>query len=210
MTITTAQNVGIGTTNPVNPFQTTLVSGAGAPYIGINQTGDNPYIEYQRYTGVSSNYAAARIKSYGDSALAFETSTQAAIGSQTFTERGRFDASSNFLFNSGYGSVAVAYGCRAWVRFNGSGTPSIFASGNVSSLTDFGTGIFGVNFTNAMPDANYSWVGAVRWNESGIAVGLVSTDAGGARSTTQVAIYTSDSRQGNKYDATDINVAVFR
>jgi len=60
-------------------------------------------------------------------------------------------------FNSGYGSAATAYGCRAWVNFNGTGTVFIRASGNVTSITDNGTGDFTVNFTNAMPDANYSW-----------------------------------------------------
>jgi hypothetical protein len=77
-----------------------------------------------------------------------------------FTEGGveamRIDSSSNLQFNSGYGSVATAYGCRAWVNFNGTGTPSIRASGNVSSITDNGTGDYTVNFTNALPDANYS------------------------------------------------------
>jgi hypothetical protein len=45
--------------------------------------------------------------------------------------------------------------CRAWVNFNGTGTVAIRASANVTSITDFGTGNYGVNFTNAMPDANY-------------------------------------------------------
>jgi hypothetical protein len=62
----------------------------------------------------------------------------------------------NLSFNSGYGSNATAYGCRAWVNFNGTGTVAIRASGNVSSLTDNGTGDYTINFTNAMPDANYS------------------------------------------------------
>jgi hypothetical protein len=68
---------------------------------------------------------------------------------------GEFDAAGNFLFNSGYGSAAIAYGCRAWVNFNGTGTVAIRASGNVSSITDNGTGDYTVNFTTAMPDANY-------------------------------------------------------
>jgi len=72
------------------------------------------------------------------------------------SQRGEFDASGNFQFNSGYGSVATAYGCRAWVNFNGLGTVAIRASGNVSSITDNGTGDYTVNFTTAMPDANYA------------------------------------------------------
>ena len=70
---------------------------------------------------------------------------------------GQFDSSANFKFNSGYGSVATAYGCRAWVNFNGTGTPAISASGNVSSITDNGTGDYTVNFTNAMSDANFGF-----------------------------------------------------
>jgi len=70
--------------------------------------------------------------------------------------RMRLDSSGNLLFNSGYGSAAVAYGCRAWVNFNGTNTVAIRASGNVSSITDNGTGDYTVNFTTAMPDANYS------------------------------------------------------
>jgi hypothetical protein len=65
---------------------------------------------------------------------------------------------STFGFNSGYGSVATVYGCRAWVNFDGTGTVAIRASGNVSSITDDGTGKYTVNFTTAMPDANYSAV----------------------------------------------------
>ena len=47
------------------------------------------------------------------------------------------------------------YKCRAWVNFNGTGTVAIRSSGNVSSITDNGTGNYTVNFTTAMPDANY-------------------------------------------------------
>ena len=48
------------------------------------------------------------------------------------------------------------YACRAWVNFNGTGTVAIRASGNVSSITDIGTGDYEVNFTTAMSDSNYS------------------------------------------------------
>ena len=74
--------------------------------------------------------------------------------------------SGNLSFNSGYGSAAVAYGCRAWVNFNGTGTVAIRASGNVSSITDNGTGDYRVNFTTAMPDANYSASGGFTWSNN--------------------------------------------
>ena len=44
---------------------------------------------------------------------------------------------------------------KAWVNFNGTGTVAIRESFNVSSITDNGTGNYTVNFTTAMPDANY-------------------------------------------------------
>jgi hypothetical protein len=66
------------------------------------------------------------------------------------------NGSNDLLMNSGYGSNAVAYGCRAWVNFNGTGTVAIRGSGNVSSITDNGVGDYTVNFTTAMPDASYS------------------------------------------------------
>jgi hypothetical protein len=51
---------------------------------------------------------------------------------------------------------APIYGARAWVNFNGTNTVAIRASGNVSSITDNGTGSYTVNFSSALPDANYS------------------------------------------------------
>ena len=77
-------------------------------------------------------------------------------------EQLRIDSAGLLKFNSGYGSAATAYGCRAWVNFNGStATPStIRGSGNVSSITKGGTGDYTVNFATALVDANYSWAGS--------------------------------------------------
>jgi hypothetical protein len=58
--------------------------------------------------------------------------------------------------NGAQSGSAPIYAARAWVNFNGTGTVAIRASGNVSSITDNGTGNYKVNFTTAMPDANYS------------------------------------------------------
>ena len=44
---------------------------------------------------------------------------------------------------------------KAWIKFNGTGTPSILASYNVASITDNGTGSYTINFTNNMSSANY-------------------------------------------------------
>ena len=77
------------------------------------------------------------------------------------------DSSSNLQFNSGYGSVATAYGVRAWVNFKGSDTVSIRTSGNITSLTDIGVGTFNLSFTNNFPDGDYAVGTTARINESG-------------------------------------------
>lgn len=60
--------------------------------------------------------------------------------------------------NGAQSGSAPIFGVRAWVNFNGTGTVAVRASGNVSSITDNGTGDYTVNFTTAMPDANYAVV----------------------------------------------------
>ena len=86
------------------------------------------------------------------------------LGSGDIAIEGYTDADALSLFHAS-GSAPV-YACRAWVNFNGQGTVAIRASGNVSSITDNGTGDFTVNFTTAMLDANYSISGNV-----GVSVG---------------------------------------
>ena len=50
------------------------------------------------------------------------------------------------------------YACRAWVNFDGTGTPAIRSSGNVSSITDTATGRYQINFTTAFPNDDYAVV----------------------------------------------------
>jgi len=112
---------------------------------------------------------------------------------------------SDFQMNSGYGSVATAYGCRAWVNFNGSGTPAIRASGNVSSITDNGLGDYTVNFTTAMPDVNYS---VTSLNRSPAVTSGAATQIE-VYNTTSVRFLTLNSSYNN-YDAVQVSVAIFR
>jgi hypothetical protein len=70
--------------------------------------------------------------------------------------------------------------CRAWVNFNGTGTVAIRASFNVTSITDNGTGDYTVNFTTAMPDANYSAVHNGSRRASAIDPLIVASITGGS------------------------------
>jgi hypothetical protein len=44
---------------------------------------------------------------------------------------------------------------KAWVNFNGVGTVEIREDFNVDTITDYGVGNYGINFTVPMPDVNY-------------------------------------------------------
>lgn len=104
--------------------------------------------------------------------------------------------------------TAPVYACRAWVNFDGTGTPTIRASGNVTSITDNGTGDYTINFTTAMPDANYAVTGlassAGSTNGQALAIHPTSPLA-----TSSVRVL-ADSRTAGVYDPTYVCVAVFR
>ena len=192
----------------------------------------------------------------------------------------RLDSSANLQFNSGYGSVATAYGCRAWVNFNGTaagtfagGTStvsrtsgsttatvttttahglitgnivqaltgvaagtytitfisatqfsfttvatttlsavsitfavnSIRASGNVSSIADNGTGIYTVNITTAMPDANYCVNASATTASIGSKIRVMEGYSTGA-----VTIRTSGGDTSGQADAESVFVSIFR
>lgn len=111
---------------------------------------------------------------------------------------------------------APIYACRAWVNFNGTTSQgTIRASGNVSSVTKNGTGDYTVNFTTAMPDANYMVSGmGKRSGGGGVNVGDPNFSIVLYSDTTQLAtsvrIATGIASTGVKEDTAFANVAIFR
>jgi hypothetical protein len=121
------------------------------------------------------------------------------------------DSSANLQFNSGYGSVATAYGCRAWVNWNGSGGASIRASGNVSSVTRNTTGDYTVNFTSAMPDINYSVATSITFPQYGFYTATNNgSDTGTAAYTTGSIRVVSSRYGGGSVDGIVCTASVFR
>ena len=123
---------------------------------------------------------------------------------------GYTDADALSLLNAS-GSAPV-YACRAWVNFNGTGTVAIRANGNVTSITDNGTGDYTINFTTAMPDRNYVMSGSGQ--HSG-AAGHVIVQKGGTPQlyalTTSMRIISTYNPAGNfPEDGANITVAFFR
>ncbi len=99
--------------------------------------------------------------------------------------------------------------CRAWVNFDGTSTVSIRAAYNVSSITDNGTGDYTVNFTTAMPDANYAAIGMVRFTSGGSIMVGGQTGSTTWQQTGSVRLETLASSLSTA-DAAYVNVAIFR
>jgi len=258
MRIDSSGNVAIGITTGITGKLHTLSGSVAELIIGYNAT--------------SFNYIDADTQIFRNAAK---------------TERMRIDSSGNLLFNSGYGSAATAYGCRAWVNFNGtantnlSGTYSrtspsttltvtatahgllvgssvnldfttgtgldgiytvvtvadantftvttvastttsgnvtilrntIRASGNVSSITDNGTGSYTVNFATAMVDTSYAWSLACNGNASGMQSGAQlsgSATVPTLLSTTAFRFNTGTTSGGTAVDMNDVSAIFIR
>lgn len=98
---------------------------------------------------------------------------------------------------------APVYACRAWVNFKGTDTVAIRAAGNVSSITDNGTGDYTVNFTTAMADANY----AAKVNAGTSSGGFSNTGSANQRTAGSVRLTTNNgSNVLADFDLVDVTI----
>ena len=112
------------------------------------------------------------------------------------------------LFNV-TGSAPV-FACRAWVNFDGRAV-SIRNSGNVSSITDNGTGNYTVNFATAMPDANYCYnLAGDATTSNGITRILEYLEPNTKTSTAIRVTARLTDRSDNFQDIENANVSIFR
>jgi hypothetical protein len=99
--------------------------------------------------------------------------------------------------------TAPLYMARAWVNFNGTGTVAIRASGNVSSITDNGTGDYTINFSTSMSDANFAAIGSVFDNG-------VACFSSFATSSVKVVTRLIQGASGPVDDYSIVSVSIFR
>lgn len=106
---------------------------------------------------------------------------------------------------------APAYVARAWVNFNGTGVVAIRGSGNVTSITDNGTGDYTINFTTAMSDANYA-VTLTGGDNTDVNYRVVYVNSTTAPTTSAVRIQCISQSGGNPFntDHERVSAAIFR
>jgi hypothetical protein len=260
-------------------FYSNIPAGTGDWNFYANGTADNYFAGNVQFAAGTA--AAPAITTSGDTNTGiFFPAADTIAFAEGGAEVMRLDSSANLQFNSGYGSVATVYGCRAWVNFNGtaSGTfaggastvsrtagsttatvttttahglitgnivraltgvavddytvtfisatqfsfttvattvlsavsitfavNSIRASGNVSSITDGGTGIYTVNITNAMPDVNYCVNASASTASISSKIRIMT-----GYTTTAVTLRTSAGDTSAQSDAADVFVSIFR
>jgi hypothetical protein len=105
------------------------------------------------------------------------------------------------------GGAPLYYAARAWVNFNGA-TGAIRAAVNVSSVTRTATGRYTINFSTAMPDANYCVVATSSWTAASTNVASMSVNQTTVPTTTQVRLRANVTSTDEDPDF--CNVVIFR
>ena len=117
------------------------------------------------------------------------------------------DIAANAVTAAKLGADQASGLAKAFVNFNGTGTVAIRASFNVSSITDNGTGDYTVNYTIALSDVNYAFVGTTGTDNGRCCVSMFSTATYLAGST---RIGTMDGQTSVNTDQAIVAVAIFR
>lgn len=112
----------------------------------------------------------------------------------------------------GVAGLAPFYAPRAWVNFSSIGTLAINASGNVASIADNGVGDFTINFTEALPHANYGVFGIASGYAGGITPASFTVTEHSSfgvltdKTAAHCRIWVSDNNSDAVYDCASINV----
>lgn len=205
--------------NAKQPLDSTLTSLAALSTSGmLAQTGTDTFAARTITAGTGISISNGNGVSGNPTISATNNGTVTSITAGTGLTGGTITSSGTIAIDSSYAPAklstasgsAASYSARAWVNFNGTSTPSINASGNVSSITDIAVGRYGVNFSTAMPDANYATTGGGRRNDGANDCNFSLNTNTATYSTTRVDISFADGSNGSLLDPIIGCVAVFR
>jgi hypothetical protein len=167
-----------------------ITSAGGAVRMGVSRTATSIFVSI----GASAAQATETV------AGIVELATAAEVAAET-------DATRALVPSTLKSSSRVA---KAWVKFNGTGTPAIIKSFNVSSITDGGTGIYTINFSTALADADYSYTGTAKDVGGGGNSALCVTQKHDSTPTTSaLQIYVKQSGTGVLADSAAVCVHIF-
>jgi len=202
VTVSSGQVVTLAQPLPVASGGTGTTSNAAAPFALKGSNSD--------ITQLSGLTTALSIAQGGTGQTTANAALNALLPSQTGN-------SGNYLTtndtSTSWAAVSANYLARAWVNFNGTGTVAIRASGNVSSITDNGTGDYTVNFTAAVTDSNFAYL--VTGGGATASTNMCYTGSTVASSSFRFAAYYPTYQAGGTIgsptqDASTLCVSIFR
>jgi hypothetical protein len=178
--------------------------------IGGNNTftGTNSFSGATNSLGTSTAASTTNVASGATLAATTKTvniGTGGVATSITAINVGSTTSTTTITLNGTVNATGLSNSVKAWVNFNGTGTPAIRASYNVSSLTDNGVGDYTVNYTTALADANYAVCGTAG---ATIAELIVSPYSAATMLTNSTRVYVSNAITAG--DNPVVNVVIIR
>lgn len=159
---------------------TSVAGKTGAVTLAVADVSGAAPLASPTFTGTVTIPAGASISDYAPLASPTLTGTPAAPTATAGTNTTQI-ATTAF--------VRTDNNVKVWVNFNGTGTPAIRSSFNVSSITDLGVGNYRVNFTNAVADINYTPTVCTTDDNAAASMGYERGTAGQYRTTSQFNLY---------------------
>ena len=202
VTVSSGQVVTLANALPVASGGTGVTSDAAAPFALKGSNSD--------ITQLSGLTTALSIAQGGTG----NTTATAAFNALAPSQTGN---SGKYLTTNGtsasWGTVSADYVAKAWVNYDGTGAVSIRASGNVSSITDNGTGDYTVNFTTAVADSNFAYL--VSGGGATVSANMCFMGSTVASSSFRFGVYYPVYQAGGtigspKQDASRLCVSIFR
>jgi hypothetical protein len=210
MRIDTSGNVGIGTSSPTQRLHINAAAGTSGVIAVAASAGNGGFVQLAGNGNTLGTSSFDLIQGGDNVGYVYNRVNAALVFGTNNTERARITSGGDFQYNNGYGSIATVYGCRAWANWNGAltGTNAPRAGGNVTSVTRNALGNYTINFTTAMPDANYATLSI------GYSVGELSSLRGveqwGAPVAGSTRVQFINGINTSQFDPAYGNVAVFR